>query len=198
MFFLGIVSMLNDFSSEMIQAVMPIFLTMTLGAPVFIVGLIEGVADALASILKIIFGWISDRWKVRKKFAVVGYILSVSTRPFLTLVSSFWHVFFLRAVDRIGKGMRDAPRDALISESTESGTLGRSFGFHRMMDTFGGMLGPLLVFFSFQYSLGLINLYFSLRLVWEHSQLSRLCLLRSIPELKRRFPWLPQGWTCRS
>ena len=152
--------MLNDFSSEMIQAVMPIFLTMTLGAPVFIVGLIEGVADALASILKIIFGWISDRWKVRKKFAVVGYILSVSTRPFLTLVSSFWHVFFLRSVDRIGKGMRDAPRDALISESTESGTLGRSFGFHRMMDTFGGMLGPLLVFFLLPVFFGSYQLIF--------------------------------------
>jgi len=152
--------MLNDFSSEMIQAVMPIFLTVTLGAPVFIVGLIEGVADAIASILKIVFGWISDRWKVRKKFAVVGYILSVSTRPFLTLVSSFWHIFFLRSIDRVGKGMRDAPRDALISESADSETLGKSFGFHRMMDTLGGMMGPLLVFLLLPVFFGSYQLIF--------------------------------------
>ena len=146
-FFLGIVSMLNDFSNEMIQSVMPVFLTVTLGASAFVVGIIEGVADALASILKIFFGWVSDKWKVRKKFAVAGYMISVSTRPFLMLASNFWHVFFLRSVDRVGKGMRDAPRDALISESVDSESLGKSFGFHRMLDTLGGMLGPLAVFF---------------------------------------------------
>lgn len=152
--------MLNDFSNEMIQAIMPVFLTATLGAPVFIVGIIEGVADALASILKIVFGWVSDKWKIRKKIAVAGYIISVSTRPFFTLASNFWHVFFLRSVDRIGKGMRDAPRDALISESTDSGALGKSFGFHRMMDTFGGMMGPLLVFFLLPVFFGSYELIF--------------------------------------
>lgn len=152
--------MLNDFSSEMIQAIMPIFLTATLGAPVFVVGLIEGIADALASVLKIVFGWVSDKWKVRKKFAVAGYILSVSTRPFLTLVSSFWHIFFLRSIDRIGKGMRDAPRDALISESTDFDMVGKSFGFHRMMDTFGGMMGPLLVFLLLPVFFGSYQLIF--------------------------------------
>lgn len=160
MFFLGIVSMLNDFSNEMIQAIMPIFLTATLGAPIFVVGLIEGVADALASVLKIVFGWASDKWKMRKKIAVAGYILSVSTRPFFTIASNFWHIFFLRSLDRVGKGMRDAPRDALISESTESNTLGKSFGFHRMMDTFGGMMGPLLVFFLLPVFFGSYELIF--------------------------------------
>jgi len=159
-FFLGIVSMLNDFSNEMIQAIMPIFLTATLGAPIFVVGLIEGVADALASVLKIVFGWASDKWKMRKKIAVAGYILSVSTRPFFTIASNFWHIFFLRSLDRVGKGMRDAPRDALISESTESNTLGKSFGFHRMMDTFGGMMGPLLVFFLLPVFFGSYELIF--------------------------------------
>ncbi|RJQ28748.1 MFS transporter [Candidatus Parcubacteria bacterium] len=159
-FFLGVVSMLNDFSNEMIQTVMPIFLTATLGAPVFVVGIIEGFADALASVLKIVFGWVSDKWKIRKRIAVAGYIVSVSTRPFFTLASNFWHVFFLRSIDRIGKGMRDAPRDALISESTDSETLGRSFGFHRMMDTFGGMMGPLVVFLLLPIFFGSYELIF--------------------------------------
>lgn len=146
-FFLGLVSMFNDFSSEMTQSVMPLFLTTVLGAPVMAVGLIEGFADALASILKIVFGWLSDKWNRRKSFAVFGYLLSVSTRPFLILATSYGHVFGLRALDRVGKGMRDAPRDALIAESTTPETLGRSFGYHRMMDTIGGTLGPLAAFF---------------------------------------------------
>ena len=145
-FFLGVVSMLNDFSNEMIQTIMPVFLTTALGVPVFVVGVIDGVTDAIASIFKIISGWISDKLKIRKKFAVVGYMLSVSTRPFFILVSNYWHVLFLRSIDRVGKGMRDAPRDALISESVDSSALGKSFGFHRMMDTMGGLLAPLAVF----------------------------------------------------
>ena len=138
--------MFNDFSSEMVQSVMPIFLTTVLGAPVVVVGLIEGFADALASVLKIFFGWYSDQLNKRKMFAVAGYLLSVSTRPFLMLATSYSHVFGLRAIDRVGKGMRDAPRDALISESTSDSAISRSFGYHRTMDTVGGTLGPLAAF----------------------------------------------------
>ena len=145
-FFLGLVSFFNDFSSEMVQSVMPVFLTVTLGAPVFVVGLIEGVADALSSIVKLISGWISDKIGKRKKLAVFGYSLSVITRLFLVLATSFWQVFSLRIVDRFGKGFRDAPRDALISESVPKEELGMSFGFHRAMDTMGATLGPLFAF----------------------------------------------------
>src|SRR3989344_6734501 len=105
-FFLGLVSFFNDFSSEMVQSVMPVFLTVTLGAPVFVVGLIEVVADALSSIVKLISGWISDKIGKRKKLAVFGYSLSVTTRLFLVLATSFWQVFSLRIVDRFGKGFR--------------------------------------------------------------------------------------------
>ena len=145
-FFLGLVSFFNDFSSEMVQSVMPVFLTTVLGAPAFFVGLIEGVADALSSVFKLISGWMSDKIGKRKKPAVLGYSLSVFTRLFLTIATNFWQVFTLRIVDRIGKGFRDAPRDALISESVPREELGRSFNFHRMMDTLGATLGPLLAF----------------------------------------------------
>jgi len=116
-FFLGLVSFFNDFSAEIVQSVMPAFLTVTLGAPAFFVGFIEGAADALASTLKPISGWFSDKIGKRKGMAVLGYSISVGIRLFLTLAQNFWQVFGLRMGDRIGKGMRDAPRDALIAES---------------------------------------------------------------------------------
>jgi len=150
-FFLGLVSFFNDFSSEMVQSVMPVFLTITLGAPVFFVGLIEGVADALSSVVKLFSGWMSDKIGKRKKPAVFGYSLSVFTRLFLLLVTNFWQVFFLRIIDRLGKGFRNSPRDALIIESAPKEELGRSFGFHRMMDTLGATLGPLLAFVMLLY-----------------------------------------------
>ncbi len=142
-FFLGLVSLFNDFSAEMMYSVMPGFLTIVLGAPPVFVGFIEGFADALASVLKIYFGWLSDKLGKRKVLAVGGYVISVSTRWFLSLVGSFWQVFFLRAIDRVGKGLRDSPRDALISESVERSEISKSFGYHRAMDTVGATLGPL-------------------------------------------------------
>ncbi len=142
-FWLGLVSLFNDFSAEMMYSVMPGFLTVVLGAPPVFVGFIEGFADALASILKIYFGWFSDKIGKRKILAVSGYAVSVSTRWFLALVGNFWQVFILRAIDRIGKGLRDSPRDALISESVERAEISKSFGYHRAMDTVGAVLGPL-------------------------------------------------------
>lgn len=142
-FWLGLVSLFNDFSSQMIYSVMPAFLVGVLGAPAFFVGLIDGFADALASFLKIYFGWVSDKTHKRKFIAIMGYALSTSTRWILALAGNFWQVFILRAVDRAGKGMRDAPRDALISESVEKSEIGKSFGFNRAMDALGGTLGPL-------------------------------------------------------
>ncbi|MDP2696326.1 MAG: MFS transporter [bacterium] len=142
-FFLGLVSLLNDFSSEMIYAVMPAFLTVVLGAPPVFVGFMEGLADAMASFLKIFAGWFSDRIGKRKIIAISGYSLSVATRLFLALVANFWQVFVLRVIDRVGKGFRDSPRDALIAESVERKELGKSFGYHRAMDSIGAVLGPL-------------------------------------------------------
>lgn len=143
-FFLGLVSLFNDFSAEMVYAVMPAFLTAVLGAPPVFIGFMEGFVDAFASILKIISGWFSDKIGKRKIPAVIGYALSVSTRSFLAFVGTFWQVFGLRVVDRVGKGLRDAPRDALLSESVPPQELGKSFGYQRAMDTIGAILGPLV------------------------------------------------------
>ena len=142
-FWLGIVSLINDFSSEMVYSVMPAFLTVVLGAPPVFIGFLEGFADALASFFRIISGWWSDKIQKRKVIAVSGYSLSVATRWFLALVTNFWQVFILRAIDRVGKGLRDSPRDALLSESVERWELGKSFGYQRAMDATGSILGPL-------------------------------------------------------
>ncbi len=143
---LGVVSLLNDLSSDMIFPFIPIFLTSVLGASLTFVGLVEGIADATASILKIWSGWLSDRWGRRKSFAVFGYALSAVAKPVLAAATLPWHVLGVRFMDRVGKGARDAPRDALISFSAERSTLGRAFGFHRAMDTLGAALGPLAAF----------------------------------------------------
>ena len=142
-FFLGLVSMFNDFSAEMIIAGMPAFLTVSLGAPAVFVGFLEGFADALASVLKIVSGWLSDRLRKRKIIVLGGYSLSVFIRWPLALVANFWQVFALRIIDRVGKGFRDAPRDALLAESVEKKEIGKSFGYQRAMDTIGAVLGPL-------------------------------------------------------
>lgn len=142
-FFLGLVSLFNDFSAEMVLAVMPAFLTVSLGAPPIFIGFLEGFADALASILKIVSGWFSDRIRKRKIVALSGYGLSVFVRWMLALVGNYWQVFVLRIIDRIGKGLRDSPRDALLAESVERSELGKSFGFQRGMDTIGAVLGPM-------------------------------------------------------
>ncbi len=142
-FFLGLVSLLNDFSAEMVYSVMPAFLTSVLGAPPVFLGFMEGFVDAFASIFKIFSGWFSDKIGVRKWFSIFGYTLSTLTRPVLALAGSVWHVFGLRVVDRIGKGLRDSPRDALLSESVTPTELGGAFGFNRAMDRAGAILGPL-------------------------------------------------------
>lgn len=143
---MGVVSFLNDLSSDMIFPFIPFFLTSVLGAPVVFVGLVEGIADATASIVKIASGWLSDRMRVRKRFVVFGYSFSALAKPLLALAATPWHVLGVRLLDRVGKGVRDAPRDALISFSASKDQIGRAFGFHRGADTLGAALGPVLAF----------------------------------------------------
>ncbi len=140
------VSFLNDLSSEMIYPFLSVFITSTLGASASFLGLIEGVADATASILKIFSGRISDVAGRRKIFVVAGYSLSAFMKPILSIATAPWHVLAVRFMDRVGKGTRDAPRDALVSVSTEKKYLGRAFGFHRSADTLGATIGPLVAF----------------------------------------------------
>ena len=143
---MGAVSFLNDLSSDMIFPFIPIFLTSVLGAGASFVGLVEGIADSTASILKMFSGRLSDRVRIRKPFAILGYSLSALAKPLLSIAGVPWHVLAIRFLDRVGKGTRDAPRDALLSLSAEKKDIGRAFGFHRGADTLGAALGPLVAF----------------------------------------------------
>jgi MFS family permease len=134
-------SLLNDISSEMLLNLIPFFLSNILGVRTAVIGLIEGVAETTASLLKIFFGAMSDRFGKRKPFAVVGYALSAFTKPFLYFASTWGWVLGVRMADRIGKGVRTAPRDALIADSIEDTQRGVSFGLHRAADTLGAFLG---------------------------------------------------------
>jgi MFS family permease len=141
---LGLVSLLTDASSEMIYPLLPAFLTGTLRAGPAFLGVLEGAAEAVASLVKFLAGRASDRLPRRKVMVVAGYGLSSAVRPLVALASAPWHVLAVRLADRVGKGVRSAPRDALLAEATPPGERGRAFGFHRAMDHAGAVIGPLL------------------------------------------------------
>jgi MFS family permease len=141
---LSAVSLLTDVSSEMVYPLVPLFLATTLGAPPSIVGMIEGFAEATASIFKWVFGALSDRLGKRKPFCLAGYGLAAFTKPLLAAASAWPVVLCARVLDRFGKGLRGSPRDALIADSTPPDLRGRAFGFHRSGDSIGAVCGPLL------------------------------------------------------
>ena len=143
----GFVSFFMDISSEMIYPLVPLFLANVLGVNKSIIGLIEGVAESTASVLKVFSGWYSDRIGSRKWLMVAGYGISTLSRPILALAAGWHHVMGFRFVDRFGKGIRTAPRDAIVVESTDKAYLGRAFGFQRAMDTMGAVVGPALAVF---------------------------------------------------
>jgi MFS family permease len=142
-FWLGIVSLFTDLSSEMIYPLLPFFLTTTLGAGAAFIGVVEGVAETTASLLKLASGWFSDRVGRRKPLVVVGYGIAGFARPWIALATAPWHVLALRFSDRVGKGIRSSPRDALLADSVDAGARGAAFGFQRAADHAGAVLGPL-------------------------------------------------------
>ena len=141
---LGVISLLNDSASEMIYPLLPIFLTATLGATPFAVGMIEGSADALSSILKYYAGSLSDRLPRRKPLIVIGYALAAASRAWISVAGRWTSVLGARLIDRTGKGIRSAPRDAMIADVTPADSRGRAFGFQRALDHTGAVVGPLL------------------------------------------------------
>lgn len=146
-FLLGLISFFTDVSSEMVYPLIPLFLTSSLGASPAVIGLIEGTVESLASLLRVVSGRYSDRLGKRKPLAVSGYVFSLGGKSILALAGSWPGVFLARALDRMGKGVRSAPRDALIAESAAPGKLGAAFGFHRLMDTLGAAVGVVLAYF---------------------------------------------------
>jgi len=144
---LGIISFLNDLSSEMIMPIIPTYLTSILGTGKLLSGSLMGLIEAFSSLFKVIFGYISDKFKKRKLFILLGYTTSTLSKAFLAFTHSWEEFLGLRALDRIGKGIRTAPRDALIATSLNNKKTGGAFGFHRMLDTLGAILGPLVAIY---------------------------------------------------
>ncbi|HEV2799998.1 MAG TPA: MFS transporter [Pyrinomonadaceae bacterium] len=143
---ISLVSFLNDASSEIIYPLLPVFLSVALGASPAVIGLIEGGAESISSFLKLFAGYFSDRSGRRKAPVVFGYALASIVRPLLGFATSWPQVFAMRFADRIGKGVRSAPRDAMIADSAAPHERGLAFGFHRAMDHLGAVVGPLLGF----------------------------------------------------
>jgi MFS family permease len=141
---LGFVSLFMDMSSEMIHALLPLYLTAGLGISVMMVGIIEGAAEATAQIVKVFSGVLSDRWQSRKGLTLLGYGLAALTKPVFPLASSASLIFAARIVDRIGKGIRGAPRDALVADMTAPEIRGAAFGLRQSLDTVGAFAGPLI------------------------------------------------------
>ena len=163
---LTVVSFFTDVSSEMIYPLLPTFLTVTLGASASFLGAIEGAAETTAALLKLASGWWSDRVQRRKPLVVAGYTIASIMRPLVAIARSATQVLLIRLSDRVGKGIRNSPRDALIADSVDSSNRGRAFGFNRTGDNAGGVVGPLVAFALIQ---------------WLRLDLRRVFLLAAVP-----------------
>ncbi len=141
---LGAVSFFNDLASEMIYPLIPALITRTLGGGAVSLGLFDGISEAVASLAKLWAGWLADHPRWRRPLVIGGYLIAAVTRPVIGATSAAWQVIALRATDRIGKGVRTPPRDAVIADATPPAIRGRAFGFHRAMDHAGAVVGPLL------------------------------------------------------
>ncbi|MGD0352077.1 MAG: MFS transporter [Dehalococcoidia bacterium] len=159
--FIGFISLLTDVSSELIFTLLPLFLTNVLGVATVVIGLIEGIAESTASLLKLLSGWLSDKLRNRKYLSFIGYALSALSKPFMLIANAWGPILAIRFADRFGKGIRAAPRDALVGDSVDEDNRGKAYGFHKAMDTSGAALGLILaalVVFSLQRDV--VNLQF--------------------------------------
>ncbi|MEW5996940.1 MAG: MFS transporter [Candidatus Micrarchaeota archaeon] len=152
---LGAVSFLGDASSEMLEPIIPLFLTNVLGASALVIGLLEGVSEIAVAVMRFVSGWFSDEYRSRKKLVLFGYSLSTLMKGFFPFTATWPQFFALKTVERIGKGVRTPPRDAIIGESEPWSRLGRAFGFRKMMDSAGAILGPLLAAFLLAFFAGM-------------------------------------------
>lgn len=142
-YFFGATSLLNDFASEMIYPLLPAFVTRTLGGGALALGILDGLADSVAAGFKLLSGYLADRPRWRGPLVVGGYAAAAAIRPLIAMAGAAWHVVGLRAADRVGKGVRTSPRDAMIAEATAPEIRGRAFGVHRAADHVGAIIGPL-------------------------------------------------------
>ncbi|HEV8426354.1 MAG TPA: MFS transporter [Pyrinomonadaceae bacterium] len=175
-FAIGLVSLLNDASSEIIYPLLPVFLATSLGASAKAIGTIEGLAESISSLLKLFAGYLSDRLAKRKLLVVAGYSLASVARPLLAFAQTWTQVLAIRLTDRIGKGIRTAPRDAMIADTVRTEQRGIAFGFHRAMDHCGAVIGPLVGYL-------LVVLFVANSRSPTTGEFSRIFLVASIPAL---------------
>lgn len=183
---LAAVSFLTDVSSEMIYPLLPVFLTAVLGASAGFIGAIEGMAETTAALLKLGSGWWSDRARQRKPLVAIGYTLASVMRPLVALATTPAQVLVIRVSDRVGKGLRNAPRDALIADSVHPSIRGRAFGVHRAADHAGGVVGPLVAFALLSAQLASLRTVFWLAAI--PGALAVLTVLLGVREVPRAAP----------
>ena len=157
---IGLISFVNDSASEMLYPLMPLYLATVLMAGPKAIGLIEGVAEATASLFKLFSGVIVDRTKKTKPWIVIGYLLAGIGRPLIAFASSWFGVLLIRFTDRLGKGLRSSPRDALLAESVPASQRGMTYGLHRSMDNAGAVVGPLLAVYLLSIHVPLRDIFF--------------------------------------
>lgn len=184
---LGWVSLLTDAATEAVYPLLPVFVTQVLGGPPVALGIVEGAADATSSVLKVVSGRWSDRIGARKPIVLAGYTLSSLVRPLMAISSTWAHVFLIRVVDRMGKGLRGAPRDAMLASLAPPGERGRVFGYHWAMDHAGAAVGPLLATAFLYFSPDNYRLLFALTII--PGALAVITLTR-VPE-QRAVPRVP-------
>jgi MFS family permease len=175
-FAIGLVSLLNDASSEIIYPLLPVFLVTSLGASAKAIGTIEGLAESISSLLKLFAGYLSDRLAKRKALVVAGYSLASIARPLLAFTHTWTQVLAIRLTDRVGKGIRTAPRDAMIADQVRTEQRGIAFGFHRAMDHCGAVIGPIIGYL-------LVVLFVANSRDPTTGEFSRIFLVASIPAL---------------
>jgi MFS family permease len=169
---MGLADLFSDMNHEMVTAVLPMFLSSVLGAPAFALGVIEGVADGISTLFEVWAGWYSDRRGKRKGLALLGYLVTAVSKATFALATNWWHVLVGRTAAWIGWSIRSPVRNALLTESSPSPTIGRTFGFNRVMDTLGAILGPLVA--------TLLLTHVSIRTIFLVSVIPGLCAVGSI------------------
>jgi MFS family permease len=175
---LGWTSLFTDAATEIIYPLLPIYLSRVLGAGAASLGIIEGIAEGINSILKIVSGWWSDRSGRRRPIVILGYSLSGAARPLIAVAGSWVHVLVIRALDRTGKGIRGAPRDAMLAQFADASSRGRVFGFHRAMDHTGAIIGPLIATVFLFFLPGEYRLLFALTAIPGAIAVAMLFLVR--------------------
>jgi MFS family permease len=188
--FLGWTSLFTDAATEMIYPLLPIYLSSVLGAGAASLGIIEGVAEGVNSLLKVVSGWWSDRRGRRRPLVIAGYSLSGAARPLIAVAGSWVHVLIIRALDRTGKGIRGAPRDAMLAQFADASSRGRIFGFHRAMDHTGAIVGPLVATAFLYFLPGEYRLLFALTAIPGVIAVVMLFLVRE-PDVSDRGPARP-------